>query len=46
MVSSRFLGIYIHSRDDDSEEELRMMLIGVGSRFDFHLCKVLCDLRY
>ena len=22
------------------------MLQGVGSRFDFHVCKTLCDLRY
>ena len=27
-------------------EEARTMLQGVGSRFDFHVCKTLCDLRY
>ena len=27
-------------------EEARAMLQGVGSRFDFHVCKTLCDLRY
>ena len=26
-------------------EEARTMLQGVGSRFDFHVCKTLCDLR-
>jgi anaphase-promoting complex subunit 2 len=26
-------------------EEARGMLQGVGSRFDFHVCKTLCDLR-
>lgn len=26
-------------------EEARNMLQGVGSRFDFHVCKTLCDLR-
>ena len=26
-------------------EEARAMLQGVGSRFDFHVCKTLCDLR-
>jgi anaphase-promoting complex subunit 2 len=28
-----------------SAEEARTMLQGVGSRFDFHVCKTLCDLR-
>ena len=27
-------------------EEARAMLQGVGSRFDFHMNKTLCDLRY
>jgi anaphase-promoting complex subunit 2 len=27
-------------------DEARGMLQGIGSRFDFHLCKTLCDLRY
>ena len=27
-------------------EEARSMLQGVGSRFDFHINKTLCDLRY
>ena len=26
-------------------EEARSMLQGVGSRFDYHVCKTLCDLR-
>ena len=29
-----------------SVDEQRMMLQGIGSRFDFHVCKTLCDLRY
>lgn len=29
-----------------SAEEAKVMLQGVGSRFDFHMCKTLCDLRY
>jgi hypothetical protein len=27
-------------------EEARAMLQGVGSRFDFHMNKTLCDLRF
>ena len=27
-------------------DEARSMLQGVGSRFDYHVCKTLCDLRY
>ena len=27
-------------------EEARSMLQGVGSRFDFHINKTLCDLRF
>ena len=27
-------------------EEAKVMLQGVGARFDFHMCKTLCDLRY
>ena len=26
-------------------EEAKVMLQGVGARFDFHMCKTLCDLR-
>lgn len=26
-------------------EEARSMLQGIGSRFDFHVCKTLCDIR-
>ncbi len=26
-------------------DEARQMLQGVGSRFDYHMCKTLCDLR-
>lgn len=26
-------------------DEARQMLQGVGSRFDYHVCKKLCDLR-
>ena len=28
-----------------SAEEAKVMLQGVGARFDFHMCKTLCDLR-
>jgi len=37
-----------HSRiptNASSAEEARSMLQGVGSRFDFHINKTLCDLR-
>jgi anaphase-promoting complex subunit 2 len=27
-------------------EEAKIMLQGVGARFDFHMCKTLCDLRF
>jgi len=27
-------------------EEAKVMLQGVGARFDFHMCKTLCDLRF
>ena len=27
-------------------EEAKVMLQGVGARFDFHMCKTLCDLRW
>lgn len=29
-----------------AEEEARNMLSGIGTRFDYHVCKSLCDLRY
>lgn len=29
-----------------SAEEAKVMLQGVGARFDFHMCKTLCDLRF
>lgn len=31
--------------DIRSAEEAKVMLQGVGARFDFHMCKTLCDLR-
>ncbi|EIN12815.1 ubiquitin-protein ligase [Punctularia strigosozonata HHB-11173 SS5] len=34
-----------YARGAKTMEEARTMLQGVGSRFDFHACKVLCDLR-
>ncbi|KAI9465102.1 ubiquitin-protein ligase [Lactarius psammicola] len=35
-----------YARGAKTAEEARTMLQGVGSRFDFHVCKTLCDLRY
>ncbi|KLO14760.1 Cullin [Schizopora paradoxa] len=34
-----------YARAARNPEETRSMLHGVGSRFDFHVCKTLCDLR-
>ncbi|KAI0822342.1 ubiquitin-protein ligase [Trametes gibbosa] len=34
-----------YARGARSAEEARGMLQGVGSRFDYHVCKTLCDLR-
>ncbi|VDB91912.1 unnamed protein product [Peniophora sp. CBMAI 1063] len=34
-----------YARGAKTAEEARNMLQGVGSRFDFHVCKTLCDLR-
>ena len=34
------------SADPLSAEEAKVMLQGVGARFDFHMCKTLCDLRF
>ncbi|KAF8489248.1 ubiquitin-protein ligase [Russula emetica] len=34
-----------YARGAKTTEEARAMLQGVGSRFDFHVCKTLCDLR-
>ncbi|TFY75769.1 hypothetical protein EWM64_g8243 [Hericium alpestre] len=34
-----------YARGAKNAEEARTMLQGVGSRFDFHVCKSLCDLR-
>ena len=31
--------------DSPLAEEAKVMLQGVGARFDFHMCKTLCDLR-
>ncbi|EAU93610.2 ubiquitin-protein ligase [Coprinopsis cinerea okayama7 len=37
--------LQIYARGATSTEEARSMLQGVGSRFDFHINKTLCDLR-
>ncbi|TFK26875.1 ubiquitin-protein ligase [Coprinopsis marcescibilis] len=37
--------LQIYARGASSTEEARSMLQGVGSRFDFHINKTLCDLR-
>ncbi|TFK44239.1 hypothetical protein BDQ12DRAFT_672627 [Crucibulum laeve] len=37
--------VVIYARGAASPEEARTMLQGVGSRFDFHINKTLCDLR-
>ncbi|CDO77135.1 hypothetical protein BN946_scf184657.g10 [Trametes cinnabarina] len=34
-----------YARGARSADEARAMLQGVGSRFDYHVCKTLCDLR-
>ncbi|TDL22152.1 ubiquitin-protein ligase [Rickenella mellea] len=34
-----------YARGAKTHEETRSMLQGIGSRFDFHVCKTLCDLR-
>ncbi|RPD62311.1 hypothetical protein L226DRAFT_532671 [Lentinus tigrinus ALCF2SS1-7] len=34
-----------YARGARTAEEARQMLQGVGSRFDYHVCKTLCDLR-
>ncbi|TBU44447.1 hypothetical protein BD309DRAFT_958345 [Dichomitus squalens] len=34
-----------YARGARNAEEARSMLQGVGSRFDYHVCKTLCDLR-
>ncbi|KAA1469713.1 hypothetical protein DENSPDRAFT_864325 [Dentipellis sp. KUC8613] len=34
-----------YARGAKNAEEARTMLQGVGSRFDYHVCKTLCDLR-
>ena len=41
--------IFLHSGPTDPSppaEEAKVMLQGVGARFDFHMCKTLCDLRF
>jgi hypothetical protein len=37
--------LLIYARGATNAEEARSMLQGVGSRFDFHINKTLCDLR-
>lgn len=37
--------LLIYARGATNAEEARAMLQGVGSRFDFHINKTLCDLR-
>ncbi|KAF4617681.1 hypothetical protein D9613_006296 [Agrocybe pediades] len=37
--------LHVYARGASSPEEARTMLQGVGSRFDFHINKTLCDLR-
>ncbi|KAF9005219.1 hypothetical protein BDQ17DRAFT_1354061 [Cyathus striatus] len=37
--------LMIYARNASTPEEARTMLQGVGSRFDFHINKTLCDLR-
>ncbi|KAF9783259.1 ubiquitin-protein ligase [Thelephora terrestris] len=34
-----------YARGARNSEEAKVMLQGVGARFDFHMCKTLCDLR-
>ena len=41
-----FLGLVDENVGFVVAEEARSMLQGVGSRFDFHINKTLCDLRY
>ena len=38
--------ISTYRSEPTAAEEARAMLQGVGSRFDFHINKTLCDLRY
>ena len=28
-----------------TEDEMRNMLTGIGTRFDYHVCKSLCEIR-
>ncbi|KIM41173.1 hypothetical protein M413DRAFT_160178 [Hebeloma cylindrosporum] len=37
--------LHVYARGASSPEEAKTMLQGVGSRFDFHINKTLCDLR-
>ncbi|PPQ79767.1 hypothetical protein CVT25_003320 [Psilocybe cyanescens] len=37
--------LHVYARGASNAEEARSMLQGVGSRFDFHINKTLCDLR-
>ncbi|KDR83236.1 hypothetical protein GALMADRAFT_206844 [Galerina marginata CBS 339.88] len=37
--------LHVYARGAASPDEARTMLQGVGSRFDFHINKTLCDLR-
>ncbi|KAF4576914.1 Anaphase-promoting complex subunit 2 [Pleurotus pulmonarius] len=37
--------LYVYGRNARTAEEARAILAGVGSRFDFHMAKTLCDLR-
>ncbi|KAF8965881.1 ubiquitin-protein ligase [Flammula alnicola] len=37
--------VHIYAREAATPEEAKSMLQGVGSRFDFHINKTLCDLR-
>ncbi|KDQ62714.1 hypothetical protein JAAARDRAFT_30609 [Jaapia argillacea MUCL 33604] len=37
--------VYSYARGAKTPDEAKHMLQGVGSRFDFHICKTLCDLR-
>lgn len=45
MVSDEILICSVAHGFDIIADEARSMLQGVGSRFDFHMNKTLCDLR-
>ncbi|KIY51524.1 ubiquitin-protein ligase [Fistulina hepatica ATCC 64428] len=46
-MSSRIVPwmVMVYARGSQNAEEARNMLQGIGSRFDFHMNKTLCDLR-